>query len=459
MSPFPLPLTPFEHYMLVDDRPAYPMSPWFRLQFSGRFDQDRLTAALATAIELNPLLNARVRGDVAGRTSGLDWVAADAPPPRISWEPESAPIDFPKGVHIDLNAEPGVRLWVREGPKSTRLLLQVHHACSDGLGVLQFLETWLTLYRDANSPDAIAALRRNFESGALAQRDQSKLGLAQQVLRVYKDIIRVARFYRHRPTPLAAGHRQAPPTPTDYLGFQSHGFSEIETDQIRIVSKQAGVCLNSLLLKAVFLALDQWNREQPPGGRPIRIALPVTVRDSSPRMKPAFNGVSMAFIDREPAQLGDLPNLLAGIENEIEEAKKLRRALALPPILRLLGKFRRGLASQLGAERCLASAIFSNVGTLFAGSPLLDKNHRLVVGAHVLEDFEGAPPLRPETRAGFAAFCYANRLKLTLNCDPHTMTAADCARILLLCVEQVHALRAAPRTATLPEPGEHCVAT
>ena len=32
-----LPLTPFEHYMLADDRPEYPMSYFLRLTFSGTF--------------------------------------------------------------------------------------------------------------------------------------------------------------------------------------------------------------------------------------------------------------------------------------------------------------------------------------------------------------------------------------------------------------------------------------
>ena len=53
---FPLPLTPFEEYMLTDDRPGCPMTFLFRLRFSGRFRREAFASALRTAVSRHPLL-------------------------------------------------------------------------------------------------------------------------------------------------------------------------------------------------------------------------------------------------------------------------------------------------------------------------------------------------------------------------------------------------------------------
>ncbi len=58
----PLPLTPFERYMLADDQPGYPMVAVMELQFGGRLDVDLLRAAFVPAIERHPLLVARIQG-------------------------------------------------------------------------------------------------------------------------------------------------------------------------------------------------------------------------------------------------------------------------------------------------------------------------------------------------------------------------------------------------------------
>ena len=52
MALFPLPLVPFEHYMLADDRADYPMTFFMRLHFRGRFDRGRLDNALRCRVEL-----------------------------------------------------------------------------------------------------------------------------------------------------------------------------------------------------------------------------------------------------------------------------------------------------------------------------------------------------------------------------------------------------------------------
>ena len=134
MSTFPLPLAPFEHFMLADDCPDYPMSFFVHLKFHGRFERPQLNAALKTALARHPLLNSWIRGTAQDATSRITWIEADSPPPTIDWNDADVPIRFAAGRWIDLRSETGIRLWLRETEITTTLVLQIHHCCCDGIG-------------------------------------------------------------------------------------------------------------------------------------------------------------------------------------------------------------------------------------------------------------------------------------------------------------------------------------
>ena len=58
---FPIPLTIFEEYMLLDSRKDYPMSIYIRLQFQGALDQADFEQAFQKALERHPLFRAQVQ--------------------------------------------------------------------------------------------------------------------------------------------------------------------------------------------------------------------------------------------------------------------------------------------------------------------------------------------------------------------------------------------------------------
>src|SRR6516164_268435 len=83
MALFPLPLAPFEHYMLADDRSDYPMTFLVRMHFEGRFDHERLQESLGRALLWHPLLKARIRGEASDRTRNLFWIDSGPCPPSV----------------------------------------------------------------------------------------------------------------------------------------------------------------------------------------------------------------------------------------------------------------------------------------------------------------------------------------------------------------------------------------
>ena len=141
----PLPLAPFEEYMLLDDRPAYPMDCFCRLRFSGRFDRSALDSAFEFATARHPLLAATVHRN--GRR--FEWVPAGELSPKVRWETMPPGNACPHAARIDLTRQPGFRATVLRGGGSTDLMLQFHHSCCDAIGGFRFVEDLLVGYAAA----------------------------------------------------------------------------------------------------------------------------------------------------------------------------------------------------------------------------------------------------------------------------------------------------------------------
>ena len=118
--PLPLPLAPFEQHMLRDDRPAYPMSFFIRLHFSGRVNLSALRTALPIVLARHPLLRAVVQK--VGRQ--FQW-ATSPTEPAIDVVSLHNGACLPEPRAIDLRQEPGLHVWAVEEAERFQLLLQI----------------------------------------------------------------------------------------------------------------------------------------------------------------------------------------------------------------------------------------------------------------------------------------------------------------------------------------------
>lgn len=434
MSFFPLPLVAFEHYMLADDRLAYPMTFFFRLNFTGRFDRGRFQEALRAALLGHPLLHAHVRGSAAGDTSGLAWMDASAPDLLVSWNTKDSPVLFPEGLRIDLQRETGIRVWAREGRETTCLLLQFHHSCSDGIGATHFIESLLTAY--AGAPGSCPRHSSNVSSGRSIFRARGRLGLNFLEIgrRLRSEIPRIVSFFLTTPLPVA-GRSSAKPDAsalTPSPGLLSHSFGAAEFDQICSTAKQKGVTVNDLLLRDLFVTLDSWNRLHAPGhyAGSLRISIPMNLRSSADMSMSAVNAMSMVFLDRHSSRIAEPETLLNGIRTETRAMKQGRWGLTLLWMLRFVGTFPGGLKAILGSIRCMNSSVLSNLGTVFADSPLRGPSDRIVTNDVTLESVEFFPPVRPLTHAAFGVASYGKQLVVGLNYDRLTLTSKDAHDLL-----------------------------
>ena len=441
MSIFPMPLAPFEHYMLADDCPDHPMSFFIQMKCQGRFDRPQLNAALKTALTLHPLLNSRIRGSAKDPTSRITWIETGSPAPEIDWRDANIPIRFAAGRWMDLKSETGFRLWLRETETTTTLMLQIHHCCCDGIGAASFVDSLLTAYHLLHTSASTAEAEELFDSRLLRDRDPSCATWWRILKTAWHAIFRCSQYCKKPPVPLATPRA----LPLDDSGgdqfpqFHTCTFDEADTEQIQSTAKRLGVSLNVLLVRDLFLILDQWNRRYSSDhlSRTIRLFIPINLRRPIHRRMPATNMVSMLLLNREASQLADPIRLLGNLRAQIEQTLRLRKFLAFIPALKLLGMFPGKLQALMRRTQCRASAVMSNLGVLGTRSLLLGLDQRLVSGGVILESVEVVLPLRPLTHAVFAALNYGGKLSLTLSYDPRWIDAADGRELLESFVRQL----------------------
>ncbi len=435
--PFPLPLATFEHYMLADDRIDYPMTFFLRLGFQGRFERERFQAALKASLQWHPLLNAVLRGSVENRTANIIWEDAAPVQPTVVWLEGNAPLEFPRGLHINLYEEPGLRLWLRERPEAdtTVLVAQIHHSCCDGLGTMQFMETLLLCYARNQFDSPPESWHVAHEIRHQVKGPPKSANWRQSLSRVSQGVSRIWRFLKTKAVPLvAAPHcgRSSRPEAAGWPALVSHGLDAATTQTLLASAKQQGVSLNALLMRDLMLTLDDWNQihSVDHSRRVLRIVVPVNLRDQPPREMPSFNAVSMAFVDRTPAQLDDVETLLKGIDAEMDETKTLRRGMALIPVLAAMGSIPQGLSLPFKMSFCLGTAVLSNLGNVFADTGLDEVDGKLAADNMRLESVELAPPVRIQTNISLAVMTYSGVLTICLCYDVNVLTTADAREIL-----------------------------
>ena len=130
-------------------------------------EAEALYRALAMVVARHPLLAARVRRE--GRAAPL-WVEGDGQPPAIDWARGDVPISHPQGEYIDLGRGPGLRGLGPPVEPTTRLLLQFHHVCCDGLAAIRVIEELLSAYHEHAAGRDPAAVLKPLEPQRLRAR-------------------------------------------------------------------------------------------------------------------------------------------------------------------------------------------------------------------------------------------------------------------------------------------------
>jgi hypothetical protein len=427
----PLPLVPFESYMLADDRRAYPMTGIVRLRFAGQFARTALDEAMAAAVPRHPLLAAVARR--SGR--GWIWVSADCPP-TVKWLAVSPGEALPPLEPLDVLTGPGLRVVVCEGPGRTDVILQVHHACSDAAGCLGFAEDLLVAYATARGALPAGSLRP-LRPEQLEGRGRFPW-LPPSILNgggaLVTALSRVCRFLFHRPDPLIPCPIQETDgmTSPDYPATLSRRLEESQTADLLAAAKSLGVTINDLLARDLFCSLARWRQDHAPDRQDawLRVCVPVSLRSQAHDRLPAANVVSMVFLDRRGRDAKDAGPLLSWIHGQMQRTKRLGLGPVFVHSVGVLRWLPGGLKRVCQNLRCMSTAVLTNLGVLFQGYPWSGGCCGVVADSLVLEDIDAFAPLRPLTCAAFCASTYERRLGLTLHYDSRVLATGQAAELI-----------------------------
>jgi len=429
-SVLPLPLTPFEQYMLADDRKSYPMTFFVHLEFTGEIDRSAFEQAVRDVLPLHPLLRAQIKRTFWGTPK---WIETEQPLPTIDWDDLDVPIHLPHGEAIDLSQEPGFRIWVRQGAGKVLLITQLHHACSDGVAVFQFLGDLLAAY-GVHAEQSPAPVPREVNSELLMDRQILKRGSAAKTPppqdegdtdaadagwlapggRLHESVKALSQW----PVPLCTPKDSSPGIVAP--GLHAHS---IDSKPLRAVAKSLGVSLNDLLLRDLFLTLREWNRHHGKSSDRdwLRINMPTNLRGPDDRNCPVTNILGYAFITRRASECDAPGKLLSDIQRDTTAIKQSDLGGYFPAPLATVSRIKGAMSLFAASSRCFATAVLSNIGDpsrRFAAQ--LPRQHgKIVAGQMVLDRILGAPPLRPKTHAAFLIVTYAQKLTICVRSDPH----------------------------------------
>ena len=429
----PLHLNPAELLMLAQDLPGLPSTFVVQLDLRGQIDRSSFEAAIPEAIDRHPLLQAFIQ---LGKGGLQCWTAAKNRLPPLDWAVDCVPMSCPVGEAIDLARDTGLRIWVRQGTEQARVLFQFHHACSDGTGAYRFIGDLLACYGartdTMGTPPRLAPVRPQM----LRSRTDRLLGAPFSPRTSWPaGLAESWRILVRRPAPLAppTGRRAGCRT-NDFPGFLTMSMDRAEHQFLRRAAEEVGATLNDLLLRDMFLALDDWNQQQGfrRRGRRLRIMMPTDLRDSEDCEMPAANLTSYAFLNRNARKWGSPNELLLSIRAETELSKSSRLGKKFMHILDRASRRKWLLPFILSRNVCLATVVLSNAADpsrrFTARFPR--QSGRVVCGNLVLDAITGVPPLRLKTRATFSISQYNRRLAISLRCDPYYFGLEDTAMLL-----------------------------
>lgn len=407
----PLSLTPFERLMVYDDKPGYPLTFSMLCEFVGQLDRKGIETALELVHKRHPLLQATVNEG----PFGLSWVWNRSSAIPVCWNETGWTTSLNPYVHC------GVRLTAKLGERST-LYFEFHHSCCDGDGAALFLLDFLKAYDETTGGRPRAW--NTVDPGLLSRRGRiawPKSTEAESALPWWTRLKLAVEFLTCLPEQIC-GDQVVDPVPRT---FSRHVFDAQQTSLLLEKLKAHKSRLNDVGLALLFQTLARWQRAKTGSSRQrrIRVLMPTSVRELSDRRMGAANRTSFAFLTRRcSACLDDFGPLHQGIREETAFIRKAR-----PDLTTLAGL---QLADRLGVLKLLpllpvsqSSAILTNMGDR---SPLrgefAKENGLLKIGDVLLESASGTPPVGRGTRLALATARVADRMSVSLRCDPATFS-------------------------------------
>ncbi|MEM6469208.1 MAG: hypothetical protein AAF802_06530 [Planctomycetota bacterium] len=442
-SVFPLPLAPMEHFLLLDDRQDCPLTSFIELHFEGELELEPLRVAIHRCLQRHPLLASRVeydRGFPQWRFDP-DFMPALQDMSRSSVLETKDARGTPRLRPFDLAVEPGCRFWFDLKPSKSRLILQLHHAVCDGIGIRSFLIDLLAEYARSSgatvsspryTPDSDRLLGRADFSAVEQSPPKIKLRWWEKLRNTYY-------FYLQRPHPLGGLDKHsrseamsAGASNNEPLLHQV--FDKDSSLAIESRCKREGVRLNDLALAVLFRSCHRWNQESgtDSGKTRIRLLMPVDLRRRSDLRLPAANRLSFAFLGRTHEQCESWESLLKSVQVETQRIKDTRVYMDFLKGLQSLSNSPQRFRRAIDANRNMSTAVLTYSGDIARGMKSLfpKSGSNRQIGRVSLSKVLAAPPARENTNIALGVCSNWGQICISMNWSRNVFSPVDAKAFL-----------------------------
>lgn len=312
-----LPFNTLDEMFLHLDDPARPLTVQMEVRVRGRLDDERVRQAVHTAAGRHPRARARLLPWRSDATS-YEWSIDDElqiDPVRVIDSLSAQGLDEVRGDlysrAIPLSESPPFRAQLVHDPGGDRMMLAVNHVAFDGIGALRLMQSIGRAYNGAPDPtpdiDPADAIPLAIEQGGGDGGDRlqnARLGLQH-----------LARS-RSRATQVAA--KDPSPDP----GYGVHTLSlPAEPLVSSALRHRLGATVNDLLLAAVHLSVEAWNRQQGKGAGRVALGIPVNARPEAWRYEVMTNLITSEVIWTTKGQRETPEACLTAVAAWTEEVK------------------------------------------------------------------------------------------------------------------------------------------
>lgn len=429
-------LTPFEEYLLAEDRVDYPCWIVVNFIFDGRFERGPLQLAFEKVLSRHPLLRSVLRKT----WRGLAWQEDSTWCPQIEWIEGLAAGEWPKWSRFDLNKEPGFRLTVIDRNGRSEMISHFHHAICDGKALRDVMYDILNHYAILQGQPVETAVLRPEIFGDRNRFGSGWMDRVRALKTQSLGLFLTWRFQRKKISPLAENPSiDSVELPAEYPALLSRRFPESKFRKVRDEAKAQKVSVNDLFLRNLFYAIGQWKKVKNEGDPEdwIRIVIPVDMRKPLDRFLSAANLTSIVTLDRRLRSLGNREKLLQRAHEDMDWVKNKGMRFAFWTWLRMCKLIPHGIQRMSHRSGCHGTIIFANHCQLVTRSPLRNKDRKLEVPGAVLIDMKMVSPIRPGTTAALVVGTYAGDLCADLHYDPRFHSAEDAGKLLDLFIEQI----------------------
>ncbi len=424
---FPIRMTSIEKYHFFDDSPAFPNQFFARFEFAGQIAAGPLQEAFELAVSRH------VRGQAVARKSWgrWEWREREMPGTRI----EFCETDDFRFRRLDLRTEPGYYAKCHVGPERTAVMMQVHHALTDGLGGLAFVRDWLVIYDNLIRGRVADAGLRQLQPTALLRRNRIGVASWRYLRHWWRQPIALfgaAKFIGRRFQTLVS---EIDVPPADQWRPVSCGFS-IDRESVQALKKTLvaqQVTLNDFLLATLYVALAKYFAAAETAIRTTcyRVIVPISIRERWESSMPTANRTTLVQLDRFARETGDIWGLARGIHFELGIIRHWMLDRIFLLAIRLMSISNHWLRYSAASPRPRGTTLLTNLGKPFVRSGLNMADGKVLVGDAALASVALLPPVRRHLPISCAAMQFLGDLNVTAHVDTRVIELERAERLML----------------------------